>query len=84
MSVFKSVTVCGFELAVAPSFGCVYAAADRNGAIYGYQNLPTPVREEGHWLDTLTGNRVQILPANMVSLKRGEWLKTLSKVLDID
>ena len=86
MSVFKSVNVCGFELAVMSSLGCVYAAADCDGAIYGYKDFPFPDRRNGLWVSAY--NREQILPANMVSLKRGEWLKTLviisNKVLDID
>jgi hypothetical protein len=87
MSVFKSVEVCGMELAVISSLGCVYAAADRDGAIYAYWNRPDPIRQEGCWMDTKTGNRTMLVPANMFNMKRGQWLKSLSeiteKVIDI-
>jgi hypothetical protein len=80
MSVFKSVEVCGLELAVISSLGCTYAAADRDGAIYAYWNRPDPIRQEGCWLDTKTGNRTMLVPANVISMKRGAWLRSLAEV----
>jgi hypothetical protein len=85
MSKFKSVEICGMELAVMSDLGCTYAAADRDGAIYGYVDFPIPDRRNGIWLSAYS--RMEILPANMVKMKRGQWLNTLTiisnKVLDI-
>lgn len=78
MSVFKSVEVCGMELAVVSDLGCVYAAADRDGAIYAYWNRPDPIRQEGFWLDTKTGNRTMLVPANMFNMKPDEWMESLA------
>jgi hypothetical protein len=85
MSVFRSVEVCGMELAVISSLGCVYAAADRDGAIYAYQDYPIPDRRNGVWLSAYY--RTMLVPANMFNMKRGQWLNTLTiisnKVIDI-